>query len=814
MGNHPFTRREAIKGVAALAFAALSESGISAAALTGAREQSFSSGWRFLRGDAKGADQPEFNDTRWRALDVPHDWSIEDLPGHDGPFDQELSEGKESTGWVVGGTGWYRKRFSAQGIPEGRRVELRFDGVYMNAAVFLNGKLAASHAYGYTPFSLDITDFLTRENDNVVAVRVRNEGRNSRWYSGSGIYRPVWLTVTGDVRVPQHGVFVTTPEVSRESATVKIAVRVENLSKAKRDVTVRVQLGDGAGKAETVRAIEGGSSAESALMIAVANPRLWSAASPSLYTATVELLVADRVVDQTVATFGIRKIEIDAARGLRVNGEPVKLKGGCVHHDNGVLGAAAIDRAEERRVELLKASGFNAIRTAHNPPSPAFLDACDRLGMYVIDEAFDMWHEPKNPRDYHLAFDRDWQADIGAMVLRDRNRPSVILWSIGNEIRERADPPGVEIARKLAAEVKRLDPTRPVTAGICHFWEFKGRPWAENAPAFTSLDVGGYNYEWREYEPDHAKFPERVIAGTESFPVEAFDNWRMVEKYPWVIGDFVWTAIDYLGESGLGHTRLSGDKPQQLKGWPWFNGWCGDIDLIGGKKPQSYYRDVVWGMSRIEMAVHRPLPEGRTEELSKWGWPDETRSWTWPGAEGKPMRVRVFSSGDEVRLSLNGKEVGRKPVSKETKLTAEFDVPYAPGELRAQAFAGGKETGAIAFRTAGPPAKLRLRPDRTTLAATRGDLCYVTVEVTDAEGNWVPGAKVPVSFKVAGSGELAAVGSADPQDMASFRQPRRTTFEGKCLAVLRPARVSGVITLRAEAPSLAPADLTVQLKPK
>ncbi|MBS1874052.1 MAG: DUF4982 domain-containing protein [Acidobacteria bacterium] len=811
MGRHLLTRREALQSVAALAAAPLAVPAVSAAPLTAAREQAFSSGWRFLRGDAKGAEQPEFNDTRWRALDVPHDWSIEDPPGRDSPFDHEASGGKASTGWVVGGAGWYRKRFSAQGIPQDRRVELRFDGVYMLADVWVNGKQAASHSYGYTPFAFDITDYLTRENDNVVAVRVRNEGRNSRWYSGSGVYRHVWITVTGDVRVPRHGVYVTTPEVSRGTATVRAAVKVENLGRVKRDVTVRLRLNDG-GKAETVQAVAGGATEEASLTVAVASPRLWSAASPALYTATVELLIGGRVVDQTATPFGIRKVEIDAARGLRVNGEPVKLKGGCVHHDNGVLGAAAIDRAEERRVELLKASGFNAIRTSHNPPSPAFLDACDRLGMYVIDEAFDMWREPKNPEDYHLYFDRDWQADLDAMVLRDRNRPSVILWSIGNEIRERADPPGVEIAKKLAAEVKRLDSTRPVTAAICHFWEFPNRPWPESTPAFASLDVGGYNYEWREYEPDHAKFPERVMAGTESFPIEAFENWRMVEKHPYVIGDFVWTAIDYLGESGIGHTSLSGDPPEQLKDYPWFNAWCGDIDLIGEKKPQSYYRDVVWGVSQLEMAVHRPLPAGRTDQISKWGWPDETRSWTWPGAEGKPLRVRVFTSGDEVRLSLNGKEIGRKPASADTKLTAEFDVPYAPGELRAQAFAAGKPIASMALQTAGAPARLRLRADRSALTASRAELSYVIVEVVDERGVVVPDAVAPVLFKVSGSGELAAVGNASPNEMASYRKPKRNTFQGKCLAVLRPTRVSGAITLRAESPSLAAAELTVELK--
>ncbi|HJQ26939.1 MAG TPA: glycoside hydrolase family 2 TIM barrel-domain containing protein [Blastocatellia bacterium] len=837
-------RRDLLKGVTALATLPLiadlptyalsnAEASSATSIVSAAREQSFDAGWRFFNGDAAGAERADFDDRQWRVLDLPHDWSIEDLPARPestgeatlwgnntptriGPFDAEASEGKTSTGFVVGGTGWYRKRFTLAPPTARRRVEVRFDGVYMDADVWLNGQHLGNHPYGYTSFAFDLTPHLKPGAENVLAVRVRNLGKNSRWYSGSGIYRHVWLTVTGDVRVPTWGLSVATPNVWSEAAAVQVTTTVENHSATPQEIIVRARLldpnGSAAGKAETTRSVAAGGSAEVEQRFTVVSPKLWSAKTPQLYRAEVELVAGREVVDQTSTAFGIRTIEVDAERGLRINGEAVKLKGGCLHHDNGVLGAAAIDRAEERRVELMKANGFNAIRTSHNPPSPAFLDACDRLGVMVIDEAFDMWRAAKNTEDYHRFFDEWWQRDLRSMVLRDRNHPSVIMWSIGNEIHERAEPEGVQIAERLVGEIKRFDSTRPVTQAVCHFWDYPGRKWQETDPAFKHIEVGGYNYSWREYEADHVRHPQRVICGTESFPLEAFDNWRMVEAHAYVIGDFVWTGMDYLGETGIGHVHLDKQTSYELQTFPWFNAYCGDIDLIGGKKPQSYYRDVVWGNSVLEMAVQRPVPEGHKETVSAWGWSDELRSWTWPGAEGRPLKVRVYSRGDQVRLLLNGKEVGTSPVSVDTKLRAEFSVPYAPGELRAVAQAGGKEIASLAFATTGPPASLRLTADRPRLRADRNDLAYIKVEVLDQRGNLVPDAVVPVSFSVAGVAELAGVGSANPKDAASFRQPRRPTFQGRCLAVLRPTGRSGVITLRADAEGLQGAMIRLQVQ--
>jgi beta-galactosidase len=791
------------------------------------RDRPFDSDWRFLRADAPGAEVPEFDDSTWRKLDVPHDWSIEDLPAADtsvseqsatnrvGPFDRSQSKGGDSTGFVVGGTGWYRKHFTLPLADAKKLVAVRFDGVYMNADFWINGHLLGNHPYGYTSFEFDLTPYLKPAGQqNVLAVRVRNDGKNSRWYSGSGIYRHIWLTVAAPIFMPTWGVFVTTPEVSKEKAVVKITSEVRNASATEADVVVRARVLDAKGKTvkttESTLHLPANEMRQAEQMLEVSSPRLWSLDSPELYSAEVEIVAARKTVDEVPTPFGIRKIEIDAEHGFRLNGEVLKLKGGCVHHDNGPLGSAAIDRAEERRVELLKASGYNAIRTSHNPPSPAFLDACDRLGMLVVDEAFDCWDRGKNPQDYHLYF-KDWSdRDIASMVRRDRNHPSVVIWSIGNEIPEQFSTNAVPIQKRLREAVLSHDSTRPVTQAICNDWGQVTRNWDMlSDPAFTHLDVGGYNYLPNRYESDHARHPERVIMGTESYPKDFFDYWTLVEKHPYVIGDFTWTAMDYLGESGIGHSLTGGGRDPFFMSWPWFNAWCGDIDICGFKKPQFFYRDVVWGRSQIEMAVHAPIPEGQRERVSGWGWPDETQSWNWPGQEGKPLQVAVYSRCDTVRLELNGKVIGEKPVSAATKLTAKFDVPYAPGELRAIGLIQGKAVAQTILKTSGAPKKLKLIADREKIRADRNDLSYVTVEVVDAAGQRVPNAEIPVRFSVTGAGELAAQGSSSPNTPASFRASIRKTFEGRCLAILRPLGSRGKIQFKAEADGLGSSQITV-----
>jgi beta-galactosidase len=430
--------------------------------------------------------------------------------------------------------------------------------------------------------------------------------------------------------------------------------------------------------------------------------------------------------------------------------------------------------------------------------------------MLVIDEAFDHWQKPKNPEDYHRFFDEWWERDISSMVMRDRNHPSIILWSVGNEIQERADPPGLEITKKLKAKVQQLDSTRLVTAAMCEFWDNPGRQWDFTAPAFALLDVGGYNYQWGNYEPDHKLFPNRIMAGTESVPQHAYENWQMVEKHPYVIGDFVWTAIDYLGESGIGHSTTDTGKMEFSNPWPWFNAYCGDIDIIGNKKPQSYYRDVVWGKSPIELAVHAPLPEGAKEQVSYWGWPNEQQSWTWPGNEGKMMEVSVYSRSPVVRLELNGKFIGEKTISDSARLTAKFSLPYKPGQLKATALKDGQPVGSVLLATRNAPTHIHLIADRSKIKASRSDLSYVSIEIVDDQDRIVPNAEIPVQFSVSGDGEIAAVGSGNPADMSSFKGTSKKTWRGKCLVILRPTGKEGKIVLKAEAAGLGEGEVVVE----
>jgi beta-galactosidase len=786
------------------------------------RELNFDSGWKFNLGDVSGAEIAAFNDSQWRTLDLPHDWSIEDLPAASGkkqigPFTED-SPGKGSTGNVMGGIGWYRKIFTLDQSTEGKKVQILFDGVYMNSEVWINGQSLGIHPYGYTPFCYDLTPHLNPAGEpNILAVKVNNNGKNSRWYSGSGIYRHVNLIVTGKVHIPVWGFSVTTPEVSAEKATVKFSIRINNEVKESADLKVTTQVLSPDGKlvsnAKTTVSPFKEEKIDIEQNFELKNPMLWSIDSPYLYQAVTEVSFDGKVVDQQTTTFGIRSIEFSAEKGFLLNGERILLKGGCMHHDNGPLGSATIDRAEERRVELMKKFGFNAIRTSHNPPSAQFLEACDRLGVLVIDEAFDQWQRPKNPDDYSNYFNKDHQQDLEAMVLRDRNHPSVILWSIGNEIPERADSSGLRITKELCSIIKKLDTTRPVTEAICSFWDRPGKTWEYAQPALELFKVAGYNYMWREYENDHQKYPQRTMVGTESFPKEAFDNWQMVEKHPYVLGDFVWTSMDYLGESGIGNALITKEKKLNFSpGWPWYNSYCGDIDICGFKKPQSYFRDVIWKISNLEMAVHAPIPAGMTENVSLWGWPDEQQSWNWVGNEGKIVQINVYSNYPEVRLELNGKVIGTKSVSAETKLTAAFEVPYEPGELKAFGLKDGKEMKSKILKTTGKPVQIRLTADRSEIKANRNDLAYLTVEVTDEAGNLVPDAELPVHFTISGTGELAAVENGNPKDLKSFRQPKVNSFKGKCLVILRPSGVPGEIKLKAESAGLAGAELIVETK--
>jgi beta-galactosidase len=785
----------------------------------------FNDNWKFQLGDIEGAENPSFNDNAWRNLDVPHDWSIENLPNQEagkvvGPFSKE-SIGTTATGYTVGGTAWYRKTFTLAKDKRFNQTIINFDGVYMNSEVWVNGKLVGIQPYGYTAFQFEISEFLNPAGKpNVIAVKVKNEGKNSRWYSGSGIYRHVWLIQKQALRIEHDGVFVNTESIAENEANITVSATVENSENNSADVQLQIRIIDADGtvaaSSETpVKNIKPGSE-DIVQHITVPQAKLWSHETPNLYSAEVQVITNGKVTDQTTTTFGIRTIHFDAKTGFTLNGKTVLLKGGNLHHDNGFLGAATIDRAEERRVELMKANGFNAIRAAHNPPSKQFLEACDRLGVFVMDEAFDQWVRPKNPQDYHLYFKEWWKKDLKSMIYRDRNHPSVIFWSIGNELNERADSIGYVIRKELAAEVRRLDPTRPVTEGVCEFWDHWGRKWETAAPVFDDLDIAGYNYLQKAFESDHAEYPDRIIVSTESYAAESYAFWQGVEKHSYVIGDFVWTGMDHLGETGCGNSKLA-EKPGPrvgLQPWPWYSNYSGDIDLCGNKKPQSYYRDVVWDNSKIEMMVHTPIPEGMVETYSYWGWPDEYPSWNWKGNEGKLMEVRVFTKSPLVRLELNGKVIGEQAIDTNKGITAIFKVPYEAGVIKAIALENGQTIAAKELKTTGTPAKIKLTADRQVIKASRNDLSYIKVEITDEQGNTIPDASIPVTFSVSGVGEIAGSGNANPTDMESFNNPVCKTFRGQALAILRPKKndEKGTITLKAEANGLVADEITIKVQ--
>jgi beta-galactosidase len=804
------------------------------------RDRLFNSGWKFLRDSVAGAEKPEYDDSKWLVVDLPHDYSIMDLPGEDGPdqigpFSRKSPGNGNSTGHVIGGTGWYRKSFTLDKAEEGKTAILNFDGVYMETELWVNGKKAGVHKNGYTPFWFDITSLLNGAGKpNVIAVKVDNAGRNSRWYSGSGIYRNVHLTLTQPLHIAVWGVNITTTEIRQSSAVVNVAVTTKNEKEkeVKAQITINIKDKDGrlAGTAKDNIVISGRTDKITKNQIEVKNPLLWSVEFPNMYNAEIIIEAANKITDQYNQTFGIRSIEFSSEKGFLLNGKSVKLKGGCMHNDNGLLGSAAIDRAEVHRVEIMKANGYNAIRCAHNPPSSAFLSACDQLGMLVIDEFTDMWEYYKNPQDYSRFFREFWNKDLTDMIQRDRNHPGIIIWSIGNEIYEKNDSTRLRIGKQLAERVRDLDNTRAVTQAITGFFYPEG--WDSTEPAFALLNVSGYNYCLKKYESDHQKHPQRIMVASESYPIDAYDYWKAAEKFPYVIGDFVWTSMDYLGEVSIGSAsyvpaaqKRSSQMPEGFKlpagfnifdyvarmpsNWPYFISWCGDVDITGEKKPQMLYRDVLWDNSKLEINVHSPIPEGYAENISMWGWPDEWPDWNWKGNEGKPLQVRVFTKASHVRLELNGRVIGEKDLLPDDKYIAVFEVPYQPGELKAVALENGKEVTTGVLKTPGAPSAISLIADRKKIKADRNDLAFVKIEVVDGNGQLVPQDSIRIRITISGNGELAASGNANPKDMASVNRPLINTFKGKALAIIRPSG-SGQVKLMAESPGLKTGELIIQ----
>jgi beta-galactosidase len=796
------------------------------------QKQLFDAGWEWTDEPGSFPAPPQ----NWRPVTLPHDASISKPRDHQNPTGS-------SGGFAWSGVVAYRKRLEVPAGWRERSVQLEFEGVYMNAQVLVNGNVAAFHPYGYTSFLVDIGPHLIYEADNEITVVVNNSAQpNSRWYSGTGIYRHVWLRTGAGVHIQPWGVCVTTPQVASAASSVAVSTEVANVTGDAAEIVLRTTVLDSAGKPVGMTATPVEISAHSVATVdqalTVTDAKLWSIDTPYLYTLTSQVLAGSEVLDAEATIFGMRSIAVDAKNGFQLNGAPLKMRGGCVHHDHGLLGAAGYDRAEERKVELLKAAGFNAIRSAHNPPAPAMLDACDRLGMLVIDETFDSWRMAKNPNDYHLYFEDWWQRDTESMVKRDRNHPSVIMWSIGNEVPERTGvSDGYVWCKKQADYVRSLDNTRPVTAALAtlfeetvgtvdveageleDFFESHNRAPADSqsdrwgtltAPFLTSLDVAGYNYMNGRYEFDQTRFPARVICGTETFPLRAYATWHDTARLPNVIGDFVWTALDYRGESGLGKIHV--DAPAGLffarDPWPFHLANCGDLDICGFKRSQSYFRDILWGVRKAPyVGVLDPQLYGKKLSFTPWGWEPVSDNWTFPGCEGRQTRVEVYSADDEVELIVNGVSLGRRPAGAASENKAVFEATYQPGTIFAVGFTGGRETGRTELKTASAPSALRLTPDRTAIRAEYGDLAYITAEIVDRDGVVVKSAELEVSVEVSGAGDLIAVGTAAPVSEESCAGHRATAFEGRLLAIVRSTGEAGEVRVRAGAEGLVAAEI-------
>jgi beta-galactosidase len=774
----------------------------------------FDDDWAFHLGGAQGAEQPGFDDSKWRKIDLPHDWSIEDLKGTHSPFNQDAIS-QVSGGFTTGGTGWYRKNFTIAPQDKGKKIHIQFDGVYMNANVWINGHHLGNHPYGYTGFMFDITDHIKFDGPNIIAVEVKNEGQNSRWYSGSGIYRHVWLKTLEPIHISQWGTYITTPQVSTTTATVNCKTTVVNETGHDATISIITKLinasGAEAANTELKQAIAANQSFDFNQDAVIKNPQLWSCESPALYSAVTSIYNNNQLLTTDTNSFGIRKISFDVSNGFQLNGKTIKLKGGCFHNDNGPLGSRAYDRAEERKVELLKASGYNAIRCSHNPPSPAFLQACDRLGMLIIDEAFDMWNYGKNPYDYHLYFKDWWKKDIESMVCRDRNHPSVIMWSIGNEIPERGNAEGVATAKLLAGYVKNLDATRAITSAVNGLNEDKD-------PYFAQLDVAGYNYaaggdHLKEgiYAIDHQRVPGRIMYGSESYPLEAFGSWMDVVDHPYVIGDFVWTAYDYIGEASIGWLGYF----QKQNFYPWNLAFCGDIDICGWKRPQSYYRDALWKEGQISLFVTPPVPSfeqnSKRESWSKWHWLDAVSNWNWEGYENKPLEVTVYSSCTQVELFLNGKSLGKKLTDRSTRFMASWQVPYQQGVLKAVGYnAKNKMINSAILATASGAVNINLTADKKNIKANNQDLSYVTVELTDTKGIRNPLAENLVKFEIDGPGTIVGVGNANPRSLESYQASERKAWQGRCLVIVKAGKPGGEIKLKAMVDGMNAASINIK----
>ena len=738
----------------------------------------------------------------WKKCHVPHDYSMvkERNPN---------SSTEDNEGWTQGAAVFYKKEFMVDAAAIGKRFWLEFEGISGVCQIWVNRQYVAKHMNPYTGVFVEVTKHI-KAGENLIQVHIDSRMKpNSRWYVGTGITRRVWMHVAEQVTIVPESLQVRTAKMEDNHASLQVKAALTG----KADSVVFCVKDKVGNTLQSTQAQFDGRLATA--MIEVKGIIPWCPETPELYF--VEACVkAGETEDVSRVRTGIRTIAVNPKDGFLLNGKPTKLKGSCVHHDMGILGAAGYKAAEFRRVRTLKENGYNAIRGAHNPFGPAFYEACDELGMLAVEEAFDEWVLGRTDFGLHITFEDRWERDIEDMIRRDYNHPSIIMWSTGNEVEERdGSADGFEWSRRLAEKVKEMDDSRPVTAAACSlFSEYGQRPkqgedqgttgnqalnmaydnfasgvdlWGDTTKAyFEPLDVAGYNYKIVRYEHDGKKFPNRVICGSETYPRAAFASWQATMRNNHVIGDFVWTAWDYIGEAGIGRWEVSDEARPAPTKYPWLLAHCGDIDLLGNKRPQSYYRDVVWGIAKAPKLFCLPpdLVDKNIARLS-WTWLPVQRSYTFEGCEGQPMEVHIYADADEVELIQNGKSIGTCACTEKEEYHAVFRVAYAPGTLETIAYKNGEETGRDSLITAGATIAIEIKAE-SPMPVVGKDLRFVLFRAVDEKGTLVYGETATISVNVAG-GELLALGNADPKPdrLIPYGEESVPLYEGVAMAVIR-----------------------------
>lgn len=804
--------------------------------------KNFNKDWQVVKGGSSAAAAAFMGTDEIHMVHLPHDAMIHEERTPD-------VESGAQTGFYPGGEYIYQKSFTAPEEWKEKKVSLEFEGVYQTAMVYINGALAATNLYGYSGFYVELNRWLKFGEENKVKVIANNSlVPNSRWYTGSGIYRNVKLLAGGRIHVQADGVRITTLAAESDSAVVEVAVSLSSISRIKENVNVKVFLekdGRTIAQDQQMVVMYPETSERSRHTFCIENPELWDCDTPSLYRCRVEIESNGEILDETKEYFGIRTLLLDAVHGLRLNGKEVKLRGACIHDDNGILGAVTLEQAQDRRCRQLKEAGFNSIRSSHHPLSKSMLEACDRYGVLVMDEISDMWTLHKNPYDFASHFSECWEQVAERMVAKDYNHPCVVLYSIGNEISEAGSDAGAAIGRKMCNKLHELDSTRFTTMGqnglmsagmrlrdimkdvMEKFGPLKseGGEGVSAMNSFMSLmegergeyfathplltealegcsaacDIIGLNYLTARHIAEREMHPNKTVLGTETYPADIVRLWGIVKRYPHVLGDFTWAGYDYLGEAGCGIFHYDGNA-NFTSIFPERAAYIGDLDLIGYRRPISYLREIVYGLRKEPyLAVERLNRYGMVSSKTAWMYKDNIASWTWPGYEGKPALVDIYADAQEVELFLNGRSLGRKPAGEEYDFTATYELAYEPGELTAVSYEDGKETGRFSLMTAEEKLQLCVEADKRVLAADGEDLSFITIKLVDEKGTDNLFASKEIFVSVEGAGRLEGFGSAKPDSLGSFQDTKWETYDGYVMAVVRSGEEEGTIKVSVSA---------------